>query len=65
MSASLWTRFLAKADSRGGDVALRHGDRALGFDGLIAAASGWAASLPLRPGDRAVIAAPSPVELGS
>ena len=63
MSATLWKRFLAIAESRGGDIALRHGDRVLGFDGLIALASGWAGALPLRPGDRAVIAAPNSIEL--
>jgi long-chain acyl-CoA synthetase len=63
VSATLWKRFLERAAGRGGDAALRHGDRMLGFDELIAVASGWAGALPLRPGDRAVIAAPNSIDL--
>lgn len=63
MSATLWNRFLARATSRSRETALRHGDRVLGFDGLIAAAGGWASALDLRPGDRVVIAAPNGIDL--
>lgn len=65
MSATLWRRFLATAQERGNAAALRLGDRMLGFDGLIAAASGWARDLPLRAGDRVVIAAPNSIELAA
>jgi long-chain acyl-CoA synthetase len=65
VSATLWKRFLGMAESRKSDVALRHGDRVLRFDGLIAAASGWAGGLELRPGDRVVIGAPNSIDLAS
>jgi long-chain acyl-CoA synthetase len=65
MSATLWQRFRQVAARRAEDPAIRQGDRAIGFAGMLAQASGWAAALPVAPGARVVIAAENSIAMAA
>lgn len=55
----IWDRLVAVARQQGTGIAIRQGAQEIDFAGLERAARAFAASLPLQPGERAVIAAPN------
>ncbi|MBD3805375.1 MAG: amino acid adenylation protein, partial [Thioclava sp.] len=56
-----WDRFAAVAADMPDRIAVRHGQDAISFGALRDGAEALAASLPIGPGDRAIVSAPNAI----